>query len=485
MRINKGMMKYSRGFSSKRTMSEDIKKIEQLINNKTEIKDIISNVDILLAAAKNTNIKMDNKNYFDKLKKEIRTGAYEFKPTVIIKPGISRKLGIASTKDKIVLEAMRMVLVAVYEKEFLEHGCLRHRVNPHTALNYVRLNFGGIRWFLEGKLNKSFDSFDHKLLIKKINLKIQDQVFLSLLYKCLKVGYIDLSLVNYTKNGINPISSVLNPILTNIYLHYLDLFLEQIKKEFDKGKICNPVPKAQQELSAQSAYYIDRFNYRPVLKTGLPSYKRLSYIRYGDEFLIGIIGSFKDTMEIRLRIKDFLDKNLNLTINLEETKISNALSRRANFLGYEIHMSPRVTPKRLKTGYTTRPLFSVPISYIKDVLQEVGFTKNKREGIYVGKYVNCTDLFILNLFSKIWLGIAQYYSKATNFSALNSIYYILVYSCLLTLVFKHKLLSKKKGVLKYGMPMTVEGFKFPPFRNPTLPKNVALLDVKTFIKSVY
>lgn len=512
MRIYNKIMKYSRSFSSKRTILAGIKKLEQLINNNIEIKDIVSNVEILLAAKNNvegTDIKMDNNNKksLEKLKKEIRTGSYIFKPLKIIKKENllrSKGLGIPNPKDQIVLEAMRMVLEAVFAKEFLKTslGFIGNNT-PHTALNFIKMKFGEKKWFIEGKLSNSFDSFNHKLLIQKINQKIKDQVFIDLLYKCLKAGYLELGFIHYTKKGINPISSILTPILTNIYLHDLDLFVDNLKNNFDKGLVRKSNNIYQNILRDKSKTKIERLKY--IHKNNIsnripndPSLKRLVYIRYGEEFLIGIIGSIKDSMEIRLKFIDFLKENLNLTLNLEEAKIKNASLKRANFLGYEIHITPikkrpyikkQVIRNGKKTTIvvlsSTRPLFSVPISYIKDILHDNGFTKNKKEGQYFKKYIHRSDEFILNIFSSIWIGISNYYSKATNFCALNSIYYILVYSCLLTLVYKHKLLTKRKGVLKYGMPMAIGNLKFPSWGVPILPKNynVTLFDVKSFIEA--
>lgn len=442
MKISK---KYSRGLSSKRIMPEGIKKLEQLrhSNIHLDIKDIIANVDLLIAAY--TNIKGNkgadtpgidsqtldgiNKEAFEKMKKEIRTGSYKFKPARIVEiekaNGGVRKLGIPSAKDKIVQEAMRIILEAIYEKEFLgsSHG-FRTGYSCHTALNYIRLKFGERKWYIEGDISKCFDSFDHAILINKIKEKIKDQVFIDLLYKSLKAGYIEQGFVKRTNKG-TPQGSILSPMLANIYLHELDEYIENMKNDFDKGNKQKTNPVYGKILRDKSPYgmsfktKLDRLKYIHKNKisatiTNDPNYKRLSYVRYADDFLIGVIGSKKDCEIIRNNIKEFLENKLKLSLNLDKTKITNASSDRANFLGYEIHTTPinkrpiiKVTRlrdgvlKTLSVYSNTRPLFSVPISKIKDKLYEKGYTKNKKEGTRVGRLIHNTDTYIIEHFSAL------------------------------------------------------------------------------------
>lgn len=507
MQMMETFIKYSRSFGSKRIIPEGIKKLEQLKYTHThlDLKDIIANVDILIAAY--TNIKGNkgaetpgldnetldgiNKEAFEKIKKDIRTGAYQFKPARIVEipksNGGTRKLGIPCAKDKIVQEAMRMILEAIFENSFSQssHG-FRSGHSCHTALNYIRIRFAERKWYIEGDISKCFDSFDHKLLVDKIKERIKDQVFIDLLYKSLKAGYIEQGLLKIGNKG-TPQGSILSPILANIYLHELDLHMEKMKIDFDKGVRSKANPEYTRLIRSKNMSKEERlrFIHKNKIFPRLPNdpcFKRLSYVRYADDFLIGIIGSKEDCLTVRDSIKVFLENNLKLILNMEKTKITNSSTERAKFLGYEIHSTsinkrPFIKVSRMRAGKlntitevkNSRPLFSIPIDRLKEKLYEKGYTKDKKEGTRVGRLIHNTDLYIIEHFSALWRGIANYYSKATNFSRLSSIYYILTYSCLLTLVSKNKLRTKRKGVIKYGMPMKVGETQFPKWGKP-LPK---------------
>lgn len=135
--------------------------------------------------------------WIKELSKELGTGEFKFRPARRIEipkiKGGTRPLGIASPRDKIVQEAMRMVLEGIYEPTFSEtsHG-FRKEYSSETAINYIRMKFAQIRWFVEGDISKCFDRLDHRLIIEEIKKRIKDQRFIELLYKALKVGYIDI-----------------------------------------------------------------------------------------------------------------------------------------------------------------------------------------------------------------------------------------------------------------------------------------------------
>lgn len=516
--------KYSRSFGSKRIIPEGLKKLEQLKGKEIiqDLKDIVSDIDILIAAY--TKIKgnkgidtpgTDNKTLdgisskeFAKLSLEIRTGAYQFKPAKVIEipkaKGGTRRLGLPCARDKIVQEAMRMILAVIYENKFLEtsHG-FRQGHSCHTALEYIRIKFGERRWFIEGDISKCFDSFDHKLLIAKIKLRVKDQVFIDLLYKSLKAGYIEQGVYIDSIKG-TPQGSVLSPILANIYLHELDVYMEEYKNSFNKGlrkrtiPIYNKILRSGKTTEGILKEPINRLKYihnnriYASIETD-ENFKRISYVRYADDFLIGVIGSKKDCEKIREDIRIFLLEKLNLYLNMDKTKITHPIKERAKFLGYEIHitsLSKRKYSTRLRDGVTikvlsyTRPLLSCPIDMIKDKLYEKGYTKDKKEGTRVGRLIHYTDAYIIQHFSSIWRGIANYYSKASNFGRMTSIYYILTYSCLLTLVSKNGLGSKRKGVKVYGMPMAVGDTKFPAWGKPIVKSTVQIMDIDKFIDNM-
>lgn len=330
-KIKTYIMKYSRNYSSKDNMPAGIKKLEQLgIERKDKyknLKEIISDIDVLKAAyAKIKTNKgamtsgTDGKTLdgisnkiFEIIQKEINTGAYKFKPAKIVEipppylggysiekeipksNGGKRKLGIPCAKDKIVQEVMRMVLEMIYEKEFKEtsHG-FRTKHSCHTALNYIRLKFGQMKWYIEGDISKCFDSFNHKLLINKLELKIQDQTFMDLMYKSLKAGYIEQGLLKNinlpplpggAKLRGTPQGSVLSPILANIYLNDLDIFMKELKEEFDKGKKAKANPEYTKIMKMNKLSKLERLKliHKNKIETSIsndPNFRRIQYVRY-------------------------------------------------------------------------------------------------------------------------------------------------------------------------------------------------------------
>lgn len=115
-----------------------------------------------------------------------------------------------------------------------------------------------------------------------------------------------------------------------------------------------------------------------------PNYKRLKYVRYADDFLIGIIGSKKDCNIIRSNIFEFL-KNLKLDLNLDKTKITNSKNEMAHFLGTDIRLTPlnKRPLKLVKRGNSsyllksnTKPQLLAPVSYLVKKLESKGIAKH-------------------------------------------------------------------------------------------------------------
>ncbi|MDR0318889.1 MAG: group II intron reverse transcriptase/maturase, partial [Nitrososphaerota archaeon] len=149
--------------------------------------------------------------------------------------GKQRPLGIPTFTDKLVQEALRMVLEVVYEPVFLDcsHGFRPHR-SCHTALTKIRYVFNGIRWFIEGDIKACFDNIDHAVLVSLISKKVKDAQLIKLIYKFLKAGYMEDWKYNATYSG-TPQGGVISPLLSNIYLHELDKYvMTTLKPEFDQ-----------------------------------------------------------------------------------------------------------------------------------------------------------------------------------------------------------------------------------------------------------
>lgn len=168
-----------------------------------------------------------------KMAQELKDHQYKFKPSrreyIPKANGKLRPLGIPSPKDKIVQQAMAMVLEAVFEPHFTpqSHG-FRPNKGCHTALQQVS-RWSAVDWFIEGHIKSDFDTIDHHILANLIGQKIHDQEFIELYWKTVRAGYVETRSNRKIDATIGtPQGSIVSPILANIYLHKLDQYMDTL-----------------------------------------------------------------------------------------------------------------------------------------------------------------------------------------------------------------------------------------------------------------
>lgn len=154
-------------------------------------------------------------------------------------PGKTRPIGISAFEDKLVQDAVREVLEAVYEQDFLEcsYG-FRPGRSTHDAIRRLDhiVHRGEVSWILEADVVSFFDSLDRTALSKMLQTRVADGSLLRLIGKCLHVGILDGAEYTTPETGAAQ-GSVLSPLLGNIYLHYvLDLWFETVVKPCLRGK---------------------------------------------------------------------------------------------------------------------------------------------------------------------------------------------------------------------------------------------------------
>ena len=152
-------------------------------------------------------------------------------------------------------EVVRVLLEAIYEPNFSEHS---HGFRPdrscHTCLGEIKRTFTGTKWFVEGDIKGCFDNIDHHILINIIRKRIKDESFVELLWKFLRAGYLEEWEYNTTYSGA-PQGSGVSPILANIYLNELDIFVENLKKEFDRQESYRKPQKAYSQTLGLLGYW--------------------------------------------------------------------------------------------------------------------------------------------------------------------------------------------------------------------------------------
>jgi retron-type reverse transcriptase len=170
--------------------------------------------------------------------------------------GKTRPLGLPSWSDKLVGEVIRLLLEAYYEPQFSDrsHGFRAGR-GCHTALSEIAHTWSGTNWFIEGDIADCFGSFDHSVMLETLGEKIHDSRFLRLLRNMLQAGYLEDWKWNATLSG-TPQGGVASPILSNIYLHRLDEFVEAVLiPEYTRGERRAPNPAYRELLNeARRAY---------------------------------------------------------------------------------------------------------------------------------------------------------------------------------------------------------------------------------------
>lgn len=392
------------------------------------------------------------------------------------KNGKTRPLGIPAFEDKLVQEVVRMILEAIYEGHFetTSHG-FRPKRSCHTALLHIQKTFSGAKWFIEGDIKGFFDNIDHDVLVGILRERISDDRFIRLIRKFLKAGYVEDWTFHNTYSG-TPQGGIVSPILANIYLDKLDKYVKEYIRHFDKGtkrrpgkesnNLANERKRTVRKLKkikdgTEKAALVARLKAIEQERAAFPngdemdgSYRRLKYIRYADDFILGVIGSKEDALRIKEDIKSFLSENLALELSEEKTLITHT-DKSAKFLGYEITVTRnnhqrRDVQGRLRRTYGKRVRLNVSMATLRDKLLEYGAMEIKlRNGKEVWKskcrsgLIFNDDLEILDRYNRETVGFCNYYLIANNCVVLHNFRYIMEYSMYKTFAGKYRSTVRK------------------------------------------
>lgn len=388
----------------------------------------------------------------EKIIDRLKNGKYKWKPARRIyipkSNGKLRPISIPGWSDKLLQKVIEMVLCTYYEPQFYNNS---HGFRPvrgcHTALEEIVYKWQGMKWFIELDIRGCFDNINQEKLLTIIEKNIKDNRLLKLIKKMTKAGYINNFKYERTYSGV-PQGGILSPLLSNIYLNELDKFIiEKLMHKYNRKKsrrsnskytkLTDKIKIAKKNKNYKQYKVLKK--QRNTLPTGDPQdadYRRLKYIRYADDALLGFIGTKAEAETIKTEIGKFLKEELGLEMSEEKTFITHATEGKARFLGYNISMA-RCNSKKCNGNRSVngQPTLQVPPEITKEWIRKVsrnGKPHQRRE------LLNRSDYDIVYTYNAEFQGLANYYIMAQNLAMeMYKLKYVYTQSLVKTLSNKH------------------------------------------------
>jgi group II intron reverse transcriptase/maturase len=388
--------------------------------------------------------------------------------------GKLRPLGIPTFQEKLLQTVVKLILEAIYEPTFSEasHG-FRPQRSCHTALQQIKNEMCGVRWWVEGDIKGFFDNVSHDTLIIILSKRINDKRFLHLIGQFLKAGYVEDWRFHQTYSGV-PQGGNLSPLLANIYLNELDQMMAQNIAAFNKGagrkktneyqRIRSKVKRAKKKARKTGDWTCYKALRKEMLKTQPndqqdSDYRRLHFVRYADDWLVGVIGSKADAVDLKQEIETYLREALQLELEASKTLITNS-KQRIRFLGYDIKRwsGERIFRFRTKKGKViTKRTGTYQLRLLQPRDKTVAFAKeygdtSNWQGKQRTSLLNLKEREILLTYNAEVRGFLGYYALADNLvDAANKVLWLTTGSFFRTLAAKRQSTLKKVATsLKRG-----------------------------------
>jgi hypothetical protein len=284
-------------------------------------------------------------------------------------------------------------------------------------------------------------------MLETLGEKIHDNRFLRLVGGMLSAGYLEDWVYNATLSGA-PQGGVASPILSNVYLDRLDTFVAtQLLPLYNRGKqrASNPAYLAVKNAITRARRRGDRAAVRalrqqrrtlPSKDPHDPGYRRLRYVRYADDVLLGFSGPKAEAREIKQYLGRFLREELKLELSEDKTLITHARTGKARFLGYDLiaqHADDKITANRRSVNGVIG--LRVPREAI---------TRRCVLYMYRGQpwqrpqMLHDDDYTIINKYGAEYRGVIGYYLLAADVWRLVRLRWVMETSLLKTLARKHR-----------------------------------------------
>src|SRR2546422_6016023 len=314
----------------------------------------------------------DADGYIRSLQELLKAKTFEPEPVkrvYIPKPSSDKKrpLGIPVLYDRIVQEALRMILEPIWEADFSTHSYgFRPNRSTYDAMTYIgkRLTGNGstYQWIIEGDIASYFDTMPHRRLIKAVKKRMADRDIRDLLWEFLRAGVMYRGNVSATLTG-TPQGGIVSPLLANIYLHTLDTYMESKYLSLSEWE-------RQKRRRQRKANYL--------------------YVRYADDFVVLCNGTKAEALAIKEELKELLS-TMGLTLSEEKTKVTHITDgfdflgdRAIRSIGTKCKIIPKVlipesaiknfqdNLRRILSPSTTNDSAKAKIIAVNRVIREIG-----------------------------------------------------------------------------------------------------------------
>lgn len=339
------------------------------------------------------------------LRQELRSGSYTPSPSrrKLIpkpgKPGEFRPLGIPTVKDRVVQCAIKQIMEPLFEARFWHvsygfrpgrgcHGALEHirmALRPRVKAVDGKRHMVPYQWVIEGDIKGCFDNIDHHHLMDRVRKRVGDRKLNHAIVQFLKAGVLSEEQFLRTESG-TPQGGIISPLLANIALSVIEERYERWVNHQQKlraHRACDGITAAMRIRMS------DRKASRPVF---FP-------IRYADDFIVLISGTFEEACKEKQALEEFLKNNARLTLSPEKTHIT-SVKDGFNFLGHRIRM-------RWDDRYGFTPRIEIPKVKAIDVRYRIKQITSRRN-------VLLSPSAILHMINPILRGWGNFYRFCTG-----------------------------------------------------------------------